>query len=169
MKIEYDINRYREIANLDLNEIVQVANRKGIKSSIHIQNITKLSWRELQLLMPDGENRFSKMVLLYNRYHTPDSQEDCHMRGERLTALETEEISDYIKLYQDNSFSRHFEVNQYISDNNFWGRFPTIRSLNDHGNYKEIHGIQPKYFEVVCRLLAISGEGGLPLDAYKKY
>ena len=35
--------------------------------------------------------------------------------------------------------------------------------------YKEIEGIQPKYFEIVCNILKISGEKGLPLDSYKKY
>lgn len=169
MKTEYNVDLYKEIANLEINEIVQVTNRKGIKSAIHIKNITKLSWRELQLLMPHGKDRFSKMVLLYNKYHSLALQGDYPMQGNILTTIETKEIDDYIKLYRENSFSKHFEVNEYILDNNLWGEFPTIRSLNDHGNYKEIHGIQPKYFEVVCRLLGISGEGGLPLDAYKKY
>ena len=169
MKIEYDINLYKEIANLELNEIINVTNGKGIKSTIQIQNITRLSWHELQLLMTEGKDRFSKMVLLYRRYNSPDGQKESYMRGEQLTALEADEINYYIKLYRVNSFTKHFEVNQYIFENNLWGRFPTIRSLNDHGKYKEIHGIQPKYFEVICGLLGISGEGGLPLNAFKKY
>ncbi len=169
MKIDYDVNLYKKIARLSLNEIVQVRNRKGIKSTIRIQNITQLSWRELQLLIPDGIDRFTKMVLLYQKYVTSDGTEKLIIRGDTFTYSESKEINEYIKIYNENSFSKHFEVNDYISINNLWGKFPTIRSLNDHGKYKEIEGIQPKYFEAICQLLEISGEDGLPLDSYKKY
>ncbi|OJA03805.1 hypothetical protein BGC33_00590, partial [Bathymodiolus thermophilus thioautotrophic gill symbiont] len=65
MKIEYDNNLYKEIANFKINEIVRVTNREGIMSDIHITNIIKLKWHELQLLISIGTDRFSKMVLLY--------------------------------------------------------------------------------------------------------
>lgn len=169
MKIEYDPSLYKKIASLSLNDIVLVTNRKGINSSVHIENIIKLSWRDLQLLMPDGEDRFTKMVLLFNKYIFQDNSGEGQSQKERLTPSEKEEISEYIKIYRYNSFSKHFEVNRFISDNDLWEKFPTIRSLNDHGEHKEIPGIQPKYFIVVCQLLGISGEGGLSLDAYKKY
>ena len=169
MKIDYDKNLYIKIANFRMDEIFQVANRKGNRVTIHIQNITRLSWRELQLLMPAGEDRFSKMILLYNKYATHDGQAECDVREGLLSSEETNEINEYLKIFRDNSFSKHFEVNQYISDNKIWERFTTIRSLNDHGSYKEIPGIQPKYFEIVCQLLSVDGEGGLPLEAYRKY
>jgi hypothetical protein len=167
MKIEYDDNLYKKIGRLRINDIVQVENRKGIRSTIHIQNITKLTWQELQLLVPDGANRFTKMVLLYNSYVGSDSESSIN--GERLTDVELYEISEYIRIFRENSLSRHYEVNQYISENCLWDNFSTIRSLNDHGKFKEIKGIQPKYFEIICAILGISGEDGLPLDSYKKY
>ena len=36
MKIDYDVNLYKKIARLSLNEIVQVRNRKGIKSEFSL-------------------------------------------------------------------------------------------------------------------------------------
>jgi hypothetical protein len=169
VKTDYDKNLYIEIANFRMDEIVQVSNRKGKRLTIHIQNITRLTWRELQLLMPAGEDRFSKMVLLYNKYANHGGQGESDVLEGKLSSEERNEINEYLKIFRDNSFSKHFEVNQHISDNNLWERFPTIRSLNDHGSYKEIPGIQPKYFEIVCQLLSVGGEGGLPLDAFRKY
>lgn len=67
MKFEYDLNLYKTIANFDLNEFVQVSSRKGGRRTIHITNITKLSWHELQFLVPNGSDMFSKMVLLYQQ------------------------------------------------------------------------------------------------------
>lgn len=169
MKIDYNPDLYKQIASLSLNEIAQVKNRNGVKSTIHIVNITKLSWQHLQLLMPDGEDRFTKMVLLFNRYLCQGGPGECQSQQKWLTNSETEEINAYIKIYRENSFSKHFEVNRFISDNDLWCKFPTIRSLNNHGEHKDIPGIEPKYFEVICQLLDISGEGGLSLDAYRKY
>jgi hypothetical protein len=44
MKIDYDVSLYKEIANFSVNKVVQVSNRKGRKTTIHITNITQLSW-----------------------------------------------------------------------------------------------------------------------------
>lgn len=68
MKFEYDVNLYETIANFEANELVHVLNQSGRRSAIHVTNITKLSWNELQLLVPDGADMFSKMVLLYQEY-----------------------------------------------------------------------------------------------------
>lgn len=168
MKIEYDKDLYIKIANFPINEIVQVSNRKGRSSTIHIQNITSLKWPQLQLLMPSGEDTFSKMVLLYEKYSNHE-QAEGGKRKEILAPDEVTEVNKYMKIFRENAFSSHVEVNEYITDNNIWDQFPTIRSLNDHGNYKEIPGIQPKYFHIVCQLLGITGEGGLPLASYKRY
>ncbi len=169
MKIEYDKSLYREIANFPINEIVKVENRKRKRSIIHIINITKLSWQELQLLVADGPDRFSKMVLLYRRYANNSAFESIPQKDVPLTSEEVAEINHYIKIFQNQRFSEHTEVNNYITDNDLWGEFQTIRSLNDHGKYKDIEGIQPKYFEVVCGILKISGQGGCPLDSYTRY
>lgn len=169
MKIEYDPGLYSEIANYSVNEIVQVENRKGKRNTIHIKNITKLSWRELQLLILDGSDRFSKMVLLYRKYTNGETLESIKQKGVALTSEETAEINYYVEIFRNHGFSKHTEANNYITDNDLWGEFKTIRSLNDHGKYREIEGIQPKYFEVICGILKISGEGGLTLDSYKRY
>jgi hypothetical protein len=169
LKIEYDASLYREIANFRLNEVVQVSNRKGIRSTIHITNITRLSWHELQLLVSSGSDRFTKMVLLYREYSSNKEISNSLINGEHLTPDEVREINKYIKIYHNYSCSEHHEVNEIISQLKIWDDFKTIRSLNDHGEYKEIEGIQPKYFEIVCNILKISGGRGLPLDGYKKY
>lgn len=169
MKADYDANLYREIVSLELNEIVQVQNRKGMKTTIHIANITKLSWRELQLLMPEGVDRFTKMAMLFEKHSNIDTGSATQFRGLKLSPQETSEINAYINIYRENNFFRHSQVNDHITENDLWGVFHTIRSLNDHGKYTEIPGIQPKYFEIVCGLLGISGGDGLPLDAFRKY
>lgn len=169
MKIEYNAGLYREIASLHLDEIVQVENRKGERTTIHITNITKLSWRELQLLMPEGADRFSKMVLLFERHCGIATKLASPVRGQKLTHQETAEINAYVSIFRENEFCAHSQVNNYITDNDLWSAFPTIRSLNDHGRFTEVPGIQPKYFEVVCELTGISGGDGLPLDTFRKY
>jgi len=169
MKIEYEINLYKKIANFSVNKIVQVANRKGKKSTIHITNITKLSWQELQLLTSNGVDRFSKIVVLYQEYSSQKELSESVVKGNPLSSEETKEIAEYIKIFQDYGCTMHHEVNKVITQKNIWDNFKTIRSLNDHGKSKEIEGIQPEYFEIICSILSITGGKGLPLDDYKKY
>ena len=83
--------------------------------------------------------------------------------------METEEIQKYIDIYRSKGFRAHFQVNEYITCNDLWHKFPIIRSLNDHGDFKNIQGIQPKYFEIILQILNISGENGRQLDAYRHY
>lgn len=167
-KFEYDPVLYRKIASLKVNEIVQMTNRKGHRSTIHITNIVKLSWHQLQLLVSGGSSKFEKQYLLYKQYST-QHQANSVLKGMSLSQIESSEIQEYIHIFKANGFSKHTQVNDYITNNSLWGHFPTIRSLNDHGDYKEIEGIEPKYFEVVCRILNISGEGGRNLDNFTKY
>ncbi|PST99298.1 hypothetical protein [Photobacterium iliopiscarium] len=167
-KFEYDLVVYRQIANLKVNEIVQVTNRKGHRSTIHITNIVKLSWHQLQLLVSGGSTKFEKQYLLYKEYSTKHRANNV-LKGMSLSQAESSEIQEYIGIFKENGFSKHTQVNDYITSNNLWEHFPTIRSLNDHGEYREIEGIEPQYFEVVCRILNISGEGGRSLDNFKKY
>ena len=162
MKINYDASLYKKIANFEIDEIVQVKNRNGIESTIYIQNIIDLSWHDLQLLTQSGSDRFSKRVHLYQKYSSPNNIKPKN-------EPELEEIKNCIKIYRSNDFKEHHQINNYISENNLWHQFPTIRSLNDHGPHKEIKGIQPKYFAIICQILKISGGNGLPLDSYKKY
>ncbi|WP_049870662.1 hypothetical protein [Serratia sp. FS14] len=169
MKIDYDVNLYREIANFSVNKVVQVSNKKGIKSTIHITNITQLSWQNLQLLVSSGSDRFSKMVFLYREYSQQRQTFESVIRGKSLSLNENKEINEYIKIYREHGCTKHHEVNEIITKNKLWGNFKTIRSLNDHGKFKGIKGIQPQYFEIICNILKISGDKGLPLDGYQKY
>jgi len=169
VKIDYDVNLYKKIANFSVNEVVQVSNRKGRRRSIPITNITKLSWEDLQSLVSVGSDKFSKMVFLYEEYSGKRQVSASVIKGKPLSADETDEINEYIKIFRENGCTKHYEVNEIITQNGIWDRFKTIRSLNDHGEYKEIAGIQPQYFEIVCSILKISGEKGLSLDSYKKY
>ncbi|MGM0913866.1 MAG: hypothetical protein ACQEXC_08390 [Pseudomonadota bacterium] len=169
MKIDYDVGLYKEIAQFPIDEIVQVYNRKGRKNTIHITCITRLTWQELQLLMPEGTDRFSKMVLLYQKYANSTVSSSIQVNGVSLSKTESDEIDKYIGIFREQGFTKHTDVNNYITGNSLWNEFKTIRSLNDHGKYHDIEGIEPKYFEIICSVLKISGEGGSPLDSYKKY
>ena len=169
MKIDYDVELYKEIAQFPINDIVQVYSRKGRKHTIHITCITRLTWQELQLLMPEGADRFSKMVLLYQKYANGTALNSTHVNGVLLSKAENDEINKYISIFCDQGFTKHTDVNNYITENSLWDEFKTIRSLNDHGKYHSIEGVQPKYFEIVCSILEITGEGGTPLDSYRKY
>jgi hypothetical protein len=169
MKIDYDKNLYIEIANFGVNKVVQVSNRKGRKSTIHITNITQLSWQDLQLLVSSGSDKFSKMVLLYREYFNKKEASESVIRGKYLSLNENAEIEKYIKIFREYDCTKHHEVNEIIAQSGTWDNFKTIRSLNNHGKHEAIKGIQPKYFEIICNILKISGEKGLPLDSYRKY
>jgi len=168
VKIEYDVALYKEIAKFKLNEVVITRSRKGKKTTIHITNITQLSWHQLQLLVREGQNKFSKMVLLYKKYSDKKPsiklQTEINYKGEELSLTEMNEIKEYVKIFNSNGCTKHHEVNLFITNNNAWGKFPTMRSLNDHAEHKKIKGILPKYFEIICEILKITGEKGAPLD-----
>ena len=79
------------------------------------------------------------------------------------------ELADYIWIYVSKKFTEHWEVNEYISEKHMWGQFENIRSLNKHGDYDKVEGIEPKYFAIVCEVLSIKGDDGKPLESWKKY
>ena len=168
MKIEYDVNLFKKIAQFQANDIIEVRNRKGVRSVIHVQNITKLSWQNLQLLVSGGSDRFTKMVFLYQHYNNIQSFSNL-IRGTQLTVNESCEIKKYIDIYKVNDFTEHHEVNDYISINSLWDLFPTLRSMNDHGCGKLVKGIQPEYFKIICKILNITGDYGASLKNYTAY
>ena len=51
-----------------------------------------------------------------------------------LTLQEQREIDEYINIFKRFNFRKHHEVNNYISENELWNRFPNIRSENTHEN-----------------------------------
>ena len=104
----------------------------------------------------------------YNNYEPVNSNETSILRKYSLSE-EASQVKKYAKIFKDKSFYEHYEVNNYIGNHNLWNDFSKIRSFNDHGNYKRIPGIQPKYFAIVCEILEITGAGGSPLDKAEPY
>jgi cold shock CspA family protein len=86
-----------------------------------------------------------------------------------LSLLQNSQIMEYIGIYKKESFTQHYEVNNYITVNKIWDRFSEIRSLNDHGESKNIPGILPKFYAIVCTILKITGANGAPLYKSEKY
>lgn len=86
-----------------------------------------------------------------------------------LTSKEESQVLEYIKIYKNESFEKHWETNNYITNNNLWDSFSEIRSLNDHGDHKRIPGILPKFYRIVCEILNIGSSNGAPLDKSEKY
>lgn len=86
-----------------------------------------------------------------------------------LTVQEKKEINEYINIYKNLNFSKHYEVNNYISRNQLWGRFPTIRSRNTHANGAVVPGIFPKYYAIVCELVGMESGDGTSLEKSEEY
>ena len=167
MKIEYDVNLYREMANFRVNEVVQVSNRKGRRSTIHITKITKLSWQDLQLLVSSGVDKFSKMVMLYREYSSKKEVSESVIKGKFLSSNETVEINEYIQIFHDHGCTRHHEVNEIIAQRNEWDRFKTIRSLNDHGEHKKLKGYSLYILKLFVIFLKYQASKGCHLIAFK--
>ena len=167
--MEHDKSLYEKIASLRINRIVFVSNRKGWETPVIIRNITKLEPRDLQLLVPGKGTDFKKMVALYQYYKDDGAESNQKLKNEALTESESDEIIRYIDIFKSNNFTEHFQVNKYIADNGLWNNFIKIRSLNDHWLSKDVPGIQPKYFKIICRLLKIQGGNGSPLVGCKTY
>ncbi len=97
-------------------------------------------------------------------------KEELHFKSEfGLSDKAWEQVKEYVSIYRDNSFSKHHEVNNYITNNGLWGRFSEMRSMNDHGNDKVVRGITRMYFRLICELLKITGGDGDPLIKAEKY
>lgn len=86
-----------------------------------------------------------------------------------LTPQEKAEIEEYINIFKRFNFHRHHEVNNYITKNRLWSKFPNIRSENTHENGAVVDGIYPKYFAIVCRLVGMEYGGGSNLIKSERY
>ena len=94
---------------------------------------------------------------------------DSLSRKHNLNICEAMEVFNYIRDFEENVFQNFNELNNYITKNDEWEYYPSIRSLNTHGNYRDILGIQPKFYTIVCKELNIKGGVGKPLNSYKIY
>ncbi|MGN5012579.1 hypothetical protein ACTG24_16500 [Aeromonas veronii] len=86
-----------------------------------------------------------------------------------LSNNEIEQIKSYMNIYNIQGFKSQKEANKYITNKNRWGEFPDIRSLNDHGAYKNVPGILPKFYRIICEILDITKGNGAPLIKATKY
>jgi len=86
-----------------------------------------------------------------------------------ITLDEKKEVIAFVDIFLKGEFKEHWEVNNWISENALWDKFSNIRSINDHENAKGLHGIQPKFFAIVCQLLEFSHFEGSKLISSKKY
>ncbi|MFQ2192991.1 hypothetical protein [Aeromonas jandaei] len=86
-----------------------------------------------------------------------------------LSNNEIEQMKSYMNIYNIQGFKSQKEANKYITNKNRWGEFPDIRSLNDHGAYKNVPGILPKFYRIACEILDITKGNGAPLIKATKY
>jgi len=86
-----------------------------------------------------------------------------------IATIEAMEIHYYIRTFEENFFQNLNELNNYITENDEWEDYPSIRSLNTHQEYRNIKGIQPKYYSIVCKELEIGRGNGRLLTKYSPY
>jgi hypothetical protein len=87
----------------------------------------------------------------------------------KLTDKAWQQVREYVSIYRNNSLTKHYEVNNHITNNGLWGNFSEIRSMNEHGSEKVLKGITEMYFKLICELLEITGGNGSPLIKAEKY
>lgn len=86
-----------------------------------------------------------------------------------LSNNEVEQIQGYMNIYNVHNFKSQKEANKFITNKIRWGEFPDIRSLNDHGAYKNVPSILPKFYRITCEILDITKGNGAPLIKATKY
>ncbi|EKR4921503.1 hypothetical protein GVH93_20410 [Escherichia coli] len=159
---QYDAKLYRKMATMTVNEIF-IKNKYPNDYIVHFQKITDLGWPDLQQFISNGINRFDKLCILYDALLNDSASWDF-FKGERLPREVVDEITHYMSIYHTQKFSKHYEINNWITQNDLWERFRNIRSINHHVGGVVVKGIRETYFKITCRLLAISDEGGSRLE-----
>ena len=87
----------------------------------------------------------------------------------KLSAQELTELLKYLWIYKENNFSEHWQVNEFITENEIWDEFKAIRSLNDHGYEFRIRVIKPNFYAVICRVLKMEKGDGAALQDWNSY
>ena len=101
--------------------------------------------------------------------HISKTEEKNFINDYKLTNKEWEQVKEYVLIFKKNSLKKHHEVNNYITNNNLWDDFSELRSMNDHGSNKVVHGITEKHFKLICEILNITGDNGAPLIKAERY
>lgn len=86
-----------------------------------------------------------------------------------ITEDQINQIKNYMKIFDENNFNTQKMANKFITENKLWNEFTEIRSLNDHGSYKNIPGILPKFYKITCAILKVRRGDGAALTNFKKY
>lgn len=107
--------------------------------------------------------------LIYNNEYRNLNEQIEISSDTELSPQELYELSEYINIYNNYDCTRHWEVNQIISDENRWDDFPTIRALNTHRSNNRVRGILPKYFAIICNVLSIDSGSRNPITESKNY
>ena len=97
------------------------------------------------------------------------SEESKFISEYDLSDIEWQQVKSYVAIFIDQSLKKHHEVNNYITGQDQWDKFTEIRSMNDHGNGKVVHGITRKHFKLICEILEITGGDGDPLLHDERY
>jgi len=86
-----------------------------------------------------------------------------------LDEEEREEVGRYIAIFEAQGLREHWQVNDWIGENDSWDNFPRMRSRNHHQSGAVVDGITPRHFSIVCQLLEIGPDDGSKLVHYEKY
>jgi hypothetical protein len=87
----------------------------------------------------------------------------------KLSSQEVHQIKKYLAIYIDHNFSEQKFANSYITKKKLWHEFPDIRSLNEHGEHKNVPGILPRIYSISNVILDVTKGDGQPLTGYNKY
>jgi len=170
-------NKSHPMNSLVITKKFITSSRKNSHEIIDIHTIARLSWHKLQMLVPACSNMEDAQNLLYLYFTEKKTAKEIGFRGrdadiitlDDLSLDEREEIENYISIFNGENFSKHHEVNEYISKRGLWNTFRNIRSMNTHENGARVNGITPKHFKVVCHELEIEGEDGSKLINFERY
>lgn len=62
------------------------------------------------------------------------------------------EVYDYVQLMKQNDIKTIVNMNKYLTSNNLWNRFPTIRSRNTYANGFIAIGVEKHAYSAIAKL-----------------
>jgi hypothetical protein len=143
------------------NSISTKSNESSNNTDTKVDNLANIK----QLLKSERYSNFK----LNDIYITTHYFKIIDASYKELTIEQVCQVLIYIRIYKRESYTEHWQVNRYISNQNLWDYFSELRSLNDHGHPNKIKGITPFYFALICRVLEINADDGEPLLDYEEY
>ncbi|WP_017221374.1 cold-shock protein [Moritella dasanensis] len=156
--------------SIPVEYLVELAEQMAVKQPLQSSKSPTLN-KLLENSKTNQEIKPNKIVTsqTFNIFDNPRFSDLRLKLDYRVTNEQIKEIKQYVRIYKTERYSKHHEVNTYITKNQVWGQFSNIRSMNDHGNSKTVPGILPKFYSIVCEILSISGDNGAPLLKSEAY